>query len=200
MIGLFGQDRDARHKAERFNEVGEDKLARQRITRFIIVPLAQRIERSGAFLFVELFDHLCVFLPPGYVASMTGTGQIAPTARDIETLARAAMVRLPDPFAALAHNVVLVVTDFADDEILTEMGIESPFDLSGLYSGRPIGQPPETGDLPPTVHLFRRPILDEWCESGETLDHLVAHIVIHEIGHHMGLSDAVMHALEAAAE
>jgi len=130
---------------------------------------------------------------------MSRTGQIAPGAADIEGLARAAIARLPAPFGALLEGVLLIVDDFADDDVLREMGIDDPFALSGLYSGRPIGEPPQTGDLPPTIHLYRRPILDEWCESSEALDHLVAHIVIHEIGHHMGLSDADMHALEDAA-
>ena len=76
--------------------------------------------------------------------------------------------------------------------------MSNPFDLTGLYSGRPIGHEIQTGDIPQTIHLYRRPILDEWCESGEALDHLVAHIVVHEVGHHFGLSDAAMHALEDA--
>ena len=116
----------------------------------------------------------------------------------IERLARIALDRLPDPFAAHLSGVLLIVEDFAEDRILAEMEIESPFDLSGLYSGRPIGEPAQTGDLPATIHLYRRPILDEWCETGESLDHLVAHVVVHEVGHHFGLSDADMHALEDA--
>ena len=121
-----------------------------------------------------------------------------PSLEDIERLARDALDRLPDPFAAYLSDVLLIVEDFAEERILAEMGIESPFDLSGLYSGRPIGVPAQTGDSPSTIHLYRRPILDEWCESGEALDHLVAHVVVHEVGHHFGLSDADMHALEDA--
>lgn len=121
-----------------------------------------------------------------------------PSLDEIERLARASLDRLPDPFAAHLAGVLLIVEDFAEDRILAEMEIESPFDLSGLYSGRPIGEPAQTGDTPPTIHLYRRPILDEWCESGEALDHLVTHVVVHEVGHHFGLSDADMHALEDA--
>jgi predicted Zn-dependent protease with MMP-like domain len=121
-----------------------------------------------------------------------------PSLDDIERLARAALDRLPTPFAERLSGVLLIVEDFAEDRILAEMGIESPFDLSGLYSGRPIGEPAQTGDTPATIHLYRRPILDEWCETGEALDHLVAHVVVHEVGHHFGLSDADMHALEDA--
>jgi predicted Zn-dependent protease with MMP-like domain len=121
-----------------------------------------------------------------------------PSLDDIERLARAALDRLPAPFGAHLADVLLIVEDFAEDRILAEMGIESPFDLSGLYSGRPIGVAAQTGDMPATIHLYRRPILDEWCESGEALDHLVTHVVVHEVGHHFGLSDADMHALEDA--
>ncbi len=129
---------------------------------------------------------------------MAYAGQLAPDGAEIERLARAAMARLPAPFDALIEDVVLIVEDFATDDVLAEMKIDDPFALSGLYSGRPIGQLRETGDLPATIHLYRRPILDEWCESGEALDVLVAHILVHEVGHHMGLSDADMHALEDA--
>jgi predicted Zn-dependent protease with MMP-like domain len=125
-------------------------------------------------------------------------GQLPPTLADIERLARAALDRLPDAFAAHLSGVLLIVEDFADDRVLAEMAIEHPFDLTGLYSGRPIGEPAQTGDPPATIHLYRRPILDEWCENGEVLDHLVAHVVVHEVGHHFGLSDADMHALEDA--
>lgn len=129
---------------------------------------------------------------------MKTDSQLPPSLADIERLARTALDRLPEPFAAHLAGVLLIVEDFAEDRILAEMGIENPFDLSGLYSGRPIGEPPQTGDLPATIHLYRRPILDEWCETGEALDHLVAHVVVHEVGHHFGLSDADMHALEDA--
>ena len=121
-----------------------------------------------------------------------------PSLEDIERLARAALDRLPDPFSAHLAGVLLIVEEFAEDSILADMGIESPFELSGLYSGRPIGEPAQTGDMPATIHLYRRPILDEWCETGEALDHLVAHVVVHEVGHHFGLSDADMQALEEA--
>ena len=126
---------------------------------------------------------------------MVETGQTAPSLNEIEVLARAALARLPAPFAA---HVVLVVEEFADDGILGDLGIEDPFDLTGLYSGRPVGETAATGDPPPAIHLYRRAILDEWCAGDEALDHLVAHVVVHEVGHHFGLSDADMHALEEA--
>lgn len=129
---------------------------------------------------------------------MSVYSQTAPTLADIETLAREALDRLPEPFAAHLGSVLLIVEDFAEDRVLKGMGIDNPFDLSGLYSGRHIGHEAQTGDLPSTIHLYRRPILDEWCESGEALDHLVAHVVVHEVGHHFGLSDDAMHALEDA--
>ncbi|MBX9797426.1 metallopeptidase family protein [Sphingomonas sp.] len=124
----------------------------------------------------------------------------APSLEAIEGLARATLDRLPGPFAQHLEGVVLIVEEFADDETLDQMGIDDPFDLTGLYVGRPVGEKAlASGDLPDRIHLYRRAILDEWSATGVRLDALVAHIVIHEVGHHFGLSDADMHALEAAA-
>lgn len=133
---------------------------------------------------------------------MVGQRQtFAPDADTIEAIARAAIDRLPAAFRAHLGNVVLRVEEFADDETLAALEIEDPFLLSGLYSGRPIGgrSIDDSFTMPDMIHLFRRALLDEWIEGGETLEALVAHVMIHEIGHHFGLSDADMHALEAAA-
>jgi len=122
----------------------------------------------------------------------------APDAAAIEAVARATIARLPAEFAAHLGDVVLRVEEFADDETLASLGIEDPLDLSGLYHGRPIGEKSsmDTGSLPDRIFLYRRAILEEWVETGVRLDDLVAHVTIHEIGHHFGLSDDDMHALE----
>ena len=124
-----------------------------------------------------------------------------PSAAEMEAIARSAMERLPEPFASHLRNVVLRVDDFADAETLAEFGMEDPFELTGLYSGRPLTEKSveESGSLPDTVWLYRRPILDEWAEGGEDLEHLVTHVLIHEVGHHFGFSDADMDALEDGA-
>jgi len=125
----------------------------------------------------------------------------APDAATIEAMARATMARLPEPFRRHLGTVVLRVEEFADEATLHELGIDDPFALSGLYRGRPVGlkSVEDTGALPDMVHLYRRPILDEWAETDVTLEALVAHVLIHEVGHHFGLSDDDMHALEASA-
>ena len=123
---------------------------------------------------------------------------IAPTAAAIEAIARTVIAKLPEAFARHVKNVLLIVQEFADDAVLADLAIEDPFALTGLYHGRPIGEPALTGDQPPAIYLYRRPILDEWIEGGEDLGHLIAHVVVHEIGHHFGLSDADMHAREDA--
>ncbi|RVT91110.1 metallopeptidase family protein [Sphingomonas crocodyli] len=125
----------------------------------------------------------------------------APDADRLEAIARATIAKLPAEFAAHIGDVVLRIEDFADDETLAEMGIENPFELTGLYTGRPIGEKSVdlSGALPDMIHLYRRAILDEWVETGVSIEALVAHVVIHEIGHHFGLSDADMHALEEMA-
>ncbi|TVV71285.1 metallopeptidase family protein [Sphingomonas solaris] len=126
---------------------------------------------------------------------------LAPDADTIERLARAAMARLPGAFRAHLGDIVLRVEEFADGAVLAEMGFDDPFELTGLYTGRPVGEKSmtDTGGLPDMIHLYRRPLLDEWVETGVTLEALVAHVLIHEVGHHFGLSDADMHALEDAA-
>ncbi len=121
---------------------------------------------------------------------------LAPSVDDMEALAREALARLPEPFATYLRDVVLIVEDFPSDEMLEQLGIEDAFELTGLYTGRPAELEAMTGDLPPMIHLFRRPILDEWADGGVTLEDLVVHIVIHETGHHFGLSDDDMEWLE----
>ncbi|WP_343521181.1 metallopeptidase family protein [Sphingomonas sp.] len=123
----------------------------------------------------------------------------APDAAQMETLARAALARIPAPFAAHLADVVLVIEEFADEETLRDMGFEDPFELTGLYVGRPVGEKDGfMGELPrpDTIHLYRRPLLDEWVDTGVSLEALITHVVVHEVGHHFGLSDDDMHALE----
>ena len=120
----------------------------------------------------------------------------------IEAMALRALERLPAEFRAHLGDVVVMVDEFADEATLDEMNIEDPFDLTGLYRGRPLGvkSVSDSGALPDTIHLYRRPILDEWIETGVELEALVSHVLVHEVGHHFGLSDEAMHALEDAAE
>lgn len=126
---------------------------------------------------------------------------LAPGTERIEAIARATIARLPAEFARHLGDIVLKIDDFAEDDILAEMGIENPFDLTGLYTGLPVGAKSvdHSGTMPDMIHLYRRAILDEWIETGVTLEALVAHVVIHEIGHHFGLSDEDMHTLEELA-
>ena len=125
----------------------------------------------------------------------------APDAAEIERLADAAIARLPDTFRRYLKGVVLRVDDFADDAVLKSLGIEDAFDLTGLYSGRSLDKQDSwaSGELPPMIHLYRRPLLDEWAESGVSLEELITHVIVHEVGHHFGFSDAQMHAIEEQA-
>jgi len=121
-----------------------------------------------------------------------------PSAEEIEALARRALNALPQPFSNSVGDVVLLVEEFADDATLRELGLDDPFELSGVYEGVPLTERSveQSGTWPERVRLFRGPILEEWADGSDTLEHLVAHVLIHEIGHHFGLSDDDMHALE----
>jgi predicted Zn-dependent protease with MMP-like domain len=126
----------------------------------------------------------------------------APSADEIEALASASLSRLPAEFAWHLDGVVLQVEEFADDALLGELGLDDPFELTGVYQGVPLHlrSVSDSGRLPDRIRLFRQPILDEWIARGdETLERLVAHVLIHEVGHHFGLSDETMHRLEAEA-
>jgi predicted Zn-dependent protease with MMP-like domain len=123
---------------------------------------------------------------------------LPPSSEEIEAIARRTLQSLPEPFAEHLHDVVMLIEEFADDETLRSMEIDDPFDLTGIYEGIPIGEKSvdQTATMPDRIRLFRRPILDEWADGEDTLEHLVAHVLIHEVGHHFGLSDEAMHALE----
>jgi predicted Zn-dependent protease with MMP-like domain len=130
------------------------------------------------------------------------SGVHAPSLEDIERLAQAAFTRLPAKFRELCADVVIQVADFPDEETLDEMRAETEFDLLGLFRGRGMAQGAalaRTGAMPNMVWLYRRPILDFWCEGEETLGAVVAHVLVHEIGHHFGFSDEDMIAIEAEA-
>ncbi len=122
----------------------------------------------------------------------------APTLGDFEALAAEAWDRLPAEFREMARDVVIRVVDYAPDEVLEELGLESPFDLMGLYQGVSLVHKGvmDTPREPDMVFLYRRAILDFWAEEDETLGHLVTHVLVHEIGHHFGLSDEDMAAIE----
>jgi predicted Zn-dependent protease with MMP-like domain len=127
----------------------------------------------------------------------------APTIADIEVLAQSAFAALPNEFLRLCEGVVIRVEDFPDNETLNAMNCESEFDLLGLFRGRGLAQSPAspfTGQLPNMIWLYRRPILDYWTEHEETLGAIVTHVLVHEIGHHFGLSDEDMRQIEQAAE
>lgn len=125
----------------------------------------------------------------------------APSLEDFEQLAAEAWERLPEHFRQVCSDVIVRVEDFASDEVLSELGIASPFDLMGLYQGvsldrRSFSDLPRQPDM---VFLYRRAILDYWADSDDTLGDIVTHVLVHEIGHHFGFSDEDMENIEAAA-
>jgi predicted Zn-dependent protease with MMP-like domain len=129
-------------------------------------------------------------------------GVRAPSGAEFEILAQAAYDRLPEDFRKLCADLIINVTEFPEDDVLKELEAESPFDLLGLFSGVGLpqqGYAPQTGQMPNTIHLYRRPILDYWAEHDESLGAIVTHVLVHEIGHHFGFDDDDMEAIERAA-
>jgi predicted Zn-dependent protease with MMP-like domain len=135
--------------------------------------------------------------------SLNWRSTAAPSLVEFEALADAAFAYLPEQFRILCERVVIRVADFPPDEVMREMKIDDPFELLGLFSGIGLAHDSavaETGRLPNLVHLFRRPILDYWAEHEETLGAVITHVLVHEIGHHFGLSDDDMERIEREAE
>jgi predicted Zn-dependent protease with MMP-like domain len=126
----------------------------------------------------------------------------APSLDDLQALAEQALAAIPHELRRHVEGVAMRVEEFPDEETEREMGLETPFDLLGLYRGVPIDRQEAVTvrHAPDMIFLYRRPILDYWCETGEDLAHVVRHVLIHEIGHHFGLSDEAMEAIEQAAD
>lgn len=136
-------------------------------------------------------------------ANPAASGWHAPSLEDFSEMAQAAFARLPGEFRAMTGDVTFAVAEFPEDSVLEELGAESPFDILGLFEGVGMAHGeavPQTGAMPNRVWLYRRPILDYWAEHDEALEDIVAHVLVHEIGHHFGLSDDDMDAIEAAAD
>jgi predicted Zn-dependent protease with MMP-like domain len=129
------------------------------------------------------------------------TARMAPTLEEFEILAEAALRRLPKRFLRSCADLVIRVEDFPDDEVMLDFEAESEFELLGLFQGRDLAQMenPPSGQLPNMIHLYLRPILDVWAEGEDTLGDLVRHVLVHEIGHHFGLSDDDMDRIEQEA-
>ena len=126
----------------------------------------------------------------------------APSLDDLELLARDAFAALPDGFRELTGEVEIRVSDFPEGDVLEDLGLESEFDILGLFHGVGLAHNAavtHTGQMPNRIWLYRRPIIDYWAEHEESLGSVVTHVLVHEIGHHFGLSDDDMEAIEAAA-
>src|ERR1044071_1276658 len=158
-------------------------LNRRTCARFRIAPLAEPAEASILSLMIHP--------RPG-----------APDSAQMKEMAQAALQALPERFLAHLSDVVIHVEEFATREQLMAIGLEDPWELSGLYEGRPLSERSiwDAGEMPVIVSLFRQPLLHEWRTTGVKLDELIAHVVVHEIGHHFGFSDETMERLEGGDE
>ena len=129
-------------------------------------------------------------------------GVTAPTLADFEAMATEAYSRLPERFQGLCEGLIIRIEDFPTEEVLKTMNLESEFDLLGLFQGvgLPFRAPSAPEQMPNMIWLYRRPILDYWAEHEETLDDIITHVLVHEIGHHFGLSDDDIDAIEASVD
>ncbi len=126
----------------------------------------------------------------------------APTISAFESLAIEAYGHLPEEFRALTKDLIIEISEFPTDDVFEDMALETPFDLLGLFEGRGISErfTMETGEMVNRITLYRRPILDYWAENEETLGDIITHVLIHEFGHHFGLSDDDMERIEESAD
>ncbi|MDE2476145.1 MAG: metallopeptidase family protein [Alphaproteobacteria bacterium] len=127
---------------------------------------------------------------------MDWTNAEAPSLDDIETLARDCFSELPESFRALAGDITFMVQDFPDVVVIEEMELETPFDILGLFQGPNLAERDHASGQNTMIFLYRRPILDYWAENADPLGVIIRHVLIHEIGHHFGLSDEAMEAIE----
>lgn len=130
---------------------------------------------------------------------MDWDSRAAPSLDELEELARDAFKGLPKSFRKLCGDLVFVVQDFPDGDVVRDMTLESEFEILGLFQGPDLAHSDSAHAQQTMIFLYRRPILDYWAENDETLGHIVRHVLIHEIGHHFGLSDSEMHAIEERA-
>ena len=129
-------------------------------------------------------------------------GLEAPGIEDLERLAQKSYAALPQEFLNLCGSLLIRVADFPDDDVIEELGLESEFGALGLFTGVGLAHKGSavSGEMPNVIHLYRRPILDYWAEHEERLGSVITHVLVHEIGHHFGLSDEDMERIELAAE
>ena len=202
MVRFLRGERDARHERERRAEILELQRARDRLAVVGQRPAVESVERRSRRIPVHRLRHRWFSrFRCSMSRRMSDRQTLAPDIAALERLADAAIARMPAHFRKHLDGVVLRVQDFPDDAMLAEFGMEDPFELTGLYTGRPIGEQSSmlSGELPAMIHLFRRPLLDEWVDTGVALEDLITHVIVHEAGHHFGFSDADMHAIEDAA-
>ena len=152
---------------------------------------------SGA----RLLQDFAALSPVSMTPAERQSSQIA-SASEIDAIARRTLTRLPSPFRDSLGDIVLMIEEVADAATSRSLGLKHPMQLSGLYQGVPLNRQSvgQSGTLPERITLFRQPILAEWQSTPHSLDDIVSHIVIHEIGHHFGFSDDDMHALEREGE